>query len=112
MVTPGIIVMWYGSIVSIPNGWVLCDGNNGTPDLRDRFIVGAGDTYAVDEIGGDVDHRHDFEGNGHSHTLYVGNAVQAGAGWSIETTNVKVGGTTQTGSSLPPFHALCFIMKT
>ena len=36
----GVIVMWSGSIDSIPEGWALCDGNNGTPDLRDRFILG------------------------------------------------------------------------
>ena len=37
----GTIVMWSGTIASIPTGWQLCDGTNGTPDLRDRFIVGA-----------------------------------------------------------------------
>lgn len=37
----GIITMWSGTIVTIPSGWALCDGTNGTPDLRDRFIVGA-----------------------------------------------------------------------
>lgn len=37
----GIISLWYGTIASIPSGWALCDGTNGTPDLRDKFIVGA-----------------------------------------------------------------------
>lgn len=50
----GVIVLWSGSIGSIPAGWVLCNGNNGTPDLRDRFIVGAGSTYAVDASGGSL----------------------------------------------------------
>lgn len=36
----GIIVMWGGKLINIPTGWALCDGNNGTPDLTDRFIVG------------------------------------------------------------------------
>lgn len=36
----GFIGMWSGSIASIPTSFALCDGNNGTPDLRDRFIVG------------------------------------------------------------------------
>jgi hypothetical protein len=40
-VPAGLIAMWHGSISSIPAGWSLCDGSNGTPDLRDRFIVGA-----------------------------------------------------------------------
>ena len=43
----GIIVMWSGAVNNIPAGWVLCNGQNGTPDLRDRFIIGAGSTYAV-----------------------------------------------------------------
>lgn len=41
----GVIVMWYGSIPSIPNGWHLCDGTKGTPDLTDRFVIGAGGAY-------------------------------------------------------------------
>ena len=48
----GAIILWSGSIGSIPAGYVLCNGSNGTPDLRDRFVVGAGSTYAVDAIGG------------------------------------------------------------
>jgi microcystin-dependent protein len=51
-VPTGIIAIWSGSVVSIPSGWALCDGTSGTPDLRDRFIVGAGNTYAVDATGG------------------------------------------------------------
>lgn len=37
----GMIMMWSGSIASIPTGWYLCDGNNGTPDLRNKMIVAA-----------------------------------------------------------------------
>ena len=37
----GIVVMWSGRIADIPSGWALCDGTNGTPDLRDKFVVGA-----------------------------------------------------------------------
>ena len=48
----GGIIMWSGSIGSIPSGWALCDGSNGTPDLRNRFVVGAGDEYSVDDVGG------------------------------------------------------------
>jgi hypothetical protein len=48
----GLISMWSGSIGSIPSGWYLCDGSNGTPNLTDRFIIGAGSTYAVNGTGG------------------------------------------------------------
>ena len=46
--------MWSGSIGSIPAGYVLCNGANGTPDLRDRFIVGSGNSYSVGSTGGFV----------------------------------------------------------
>jgi len=51
----GMIVLWSGSTGSIPSGWVLCNGSNSTPDLRNRFVVGAGDTYSVDATGGSAD---------------------------------------------------------
>jgi hypothetical protein len=47
--------MWSGSIATIPAGWYLCNGANGTPDLRNKFIVGAGSTYAVAATGGSAD---------------------------------------------------------
>ena len=82
IIPTGLITMWYGNIGSIPSGWLLCNGSNGTPDLRDRFIVGAGSSYAVSQIGGTaeaivVSHTHtasstsSFSGNAlgtHSHT--------------------------------------------
>jgi microcystin-dependent protein len=59
----GMIMMWSGSIASIPSGWLLCNGSNGTPDLRNRFVVGAGSTYSVGGTGGSanatlVSHTH------------------------------------------------------
>ena len=44
--------MWSGETTNIPSGWFLCDGQNGTPDLRNRFIVGAGNSYDVGDTGG------------------------------------------------------------
>ena len=51
----GAIVLWSGSIGSIPAGWYLCDGTNGTPNLKNSFIVGAGDVYPVSGAGGTTD---------------------------------------------------------
>lgn len=48
----GVIVLWSGSIGAIPSGWYLCDGTNGTPNLKDSFVVGAGNTYPVAGTGG------------------------------------------------------------
>ena len=47
----GGIIMWSGSVASIPSGWVLCDGTNSTPNLSDKFVVAAGSTYAVGDTG-------------------------------------------------------------
>lgn len=46
------ILIWPSSLVSIPTGWLICDGTNGTPDLRNRFIVGAGNNFSVGDTGG------------------------------------------------------------
>ena len=52
VIPAGLITMWSGSVASIPAGWVLCDGTSSTPDLRDRFVVGAGGTYIPGNTGG------------------------------------------------------------
>lgn len=52
LVPSGGIIIWSGSSAAIPSGWLLCDGTNSTPNLLDRFVVGAGSTYAVGNTGG------------------------------------------------------------
>lgn len=52
---PGMIILWSGTYATIPTGWAICDGTNGTPDLRDRFVVGAGSTYSPGATGGTAD---------------------------------------------------------
>lgn len=108
----GLILVWSGSIGSIPAGFVLCDGNNGTPDLRDNFIVGAGTTYSVDETGGSLAHNHGFTSSPHTHDTVVGSDVGAGSTWDNTVSAETVTGTTDSASSLPPFYALAFVMKT
>lgn len=89
----GGIIMWSGSIDSIPPGWALCDGRNGTPDLRDKFIVGAGLNYQVGEQGGAAQvtltveqlppHSHQgttSEAGAHTHT-YSGSTDRATSGF-------------------------------
>lgn len=48
----GIISIWYGTVATIPAGWVLCNGSNGTPDLRNRFVYGATESSTTGVTGG------------------------------------------------------------
>ena len=111
MLDVGTICLWYGSIANIPAGWALCNGANGTPDLRDKFIVGAGSTYAVDATGGAVNHNHPFTGDGHTHDIELGSGLGAGIDYALETSSDPATGTTDNGSSLPPYHSLAYIMR-
>ena len=158
----GGILLWSGSIGSIPAGYVLCNGNNGTPDLRDRFVVGAGTTYAVNATGGTADsvvvsHTHTATSTptvtdpSHTHALmgaastgttrglaesitrnvqggdatasrgYIQTAPNGGENYvqtnttgitvSVATT-IATAGVSGTNANLPPYYALCYIMKT
>jgi hypothetical protein len=130
----GGIFLWSGSIGSIPAGYVLCNGSNGTPDLRNRFVVGAGSTYAVNATGGSADsvvvshtHAATVTDPGHFHTtLSTTNAAPGSsvptlsgattANTSTVTTGITVtnasAGISGTNANLPPYYALCYIMKT
>lgn len=138
----GMILLWSGSIGSIPAGYLLCDGTNSTPDLRNRFIVGAGSTYSVNQTGGSADsivvsHTHTATSTstvtdpGHFHTIptaidvvgaggnqgYRGgtttNTSTASTGITVATTTTNAtSGTSGTGANLPPYYALCYIMKS
>ena len=116
----GGIIMWSGATNNIPTGWALCDGQNGTPNLQDKFIVGAGSTYAVDATGGSADatlvsHTHNllynhgsFGGSSGAVTPRSGNTpVTPGISGRVSTE-----GSSATDANLPPYFALCYIMKT
>ncbi|MBW4493632.1 MAG: hypothetical protein KME26_11215 [Oscillatoria princeps RMCB-10] len=72
VIVRGLIVMWFGDVNNIPPGWVLCDGNNGvTPDLRDKFIVGAGGNYSKGKQGGSESHIHTLNVTVNPHKLTI-----------------------------------------
>lgn len=89
-VPKGGVIMWSGAITAIPEGWALCDGANGTPNLRDRFVVGAGSTYAVGATGGEATHilttleipSHTHIQDAHNHSQNPHRHVQAQVGVS------------------------------
>ena len=128
VVPAGIITMWSGASAAIPAGWTLCDGTSSTPDLRDRFVVGATTTYAVGATGGSTTSgAHTLttaEMPSHNHTYYqrgwTGTAPAGGGHDFSDDTQLYSGGTGSAGSgnshshaaTLPPYYALCYIMKT
>lgn len=92
----GLICMWSGS--EIPSGWNLCDGTNGTPDLRDRFIVGSGSEYTIGETGGEKEHTLTTdEMPSHSHNLTYQVPASGSSVISIKTLGVS---TSSTGSTI------------
>lgn len=171
----GVILIWSGSAASIPAGWYLCNGLNGTPDLTDKFIVGAGSlTYDPGDTGGASTHTHANSmdpAGGHTHVITVDGHVLVeaeipshthnsgvtdsptnpvfnhGSVTAVPTTSHSIDGNSATGSlegitsptggggahdhtasadtlanhthtlnnvaasSLPPYYALCFIMR-
>ena len=113
LVPSGLICMWSGSIASIPAGWVLCNGSNGTPDLRGQFIMGAGGSYAPGYTGGAASvslltanlpaHSHTLTDPGHAHGVtdpgHAHSVVDPGHSHTFTTTVISPsGGNLTTGS--------------
>jgi len=110
-VRKGMIMFWPYAIASIPSGWILCDGSNGTPDFRGRFPRGAWANLAPETVGGGLTHTHEFTGDGHYHSLASGPLGMSPGANANYTNAAEVTGTTDVGDSLPSFRAACFIMK-
>jgi hypothetical protein len=158
-VPTGVVLMWSGKETTIPEGWCFCDGSNGTPDLRDRFIRCANESDILPNTSGNntstVDGAHDHSGGTgattltsdqlptHSHTItHTTESVFANANLNSSSTTATgippLAGATSTGTVqtqtqaaaannghshdfpmdpghshdyVPPYYALCFIMK-
>lgn len=125
----GTIVMWSGTNLPSNGKWALCDGNNGTPDLRDRFVVGAGNSYDIGARGGAntvkltkdemPEHKHLMWFNGNN--AYnpwgsVKNMYSSPTDRGILSTEMSLNynqpvGKSQPHENRPPYYALAYIMK-
>ena len=116
----GAIVIWSGSVDNIPAYWHLCDGTNGTIDLRDKFVLGAGNGYSVGATGGEATHTLTInEMPSHSHNITYGASPTGSGGQTVSnfseySPNRKV--TEKTGggaahNNMPPYYALCYIQR-
>ena len=125
----GTILLYIGNLDDIPHGWALCDGTNGTPDLRDRFITGAGNIYHIDDTGGENFHQLSIEEMPSHNHLFVGDddivypwgvtgqRIQYDAesvpeyrpGGHIGYTSFS--GNNQLHENRPPYHAVYYIIR-
>ena len=130
----GGIILWSGSVATIPAGWLLCNGAYSTPDLTNRFIIGAGNTYNPAAAGGSADaivpsHNHTIQDPGHFHSVSIPQGLfqpqangqnqsnpysAASVNTGTKTTGITIdsAGVSVVGANMPPYYALCYIIKT
>jgi hypothetical protein len=116
----GCIVIWGGYINAIPNGYALCDGQEGRPNLTDKFIIGAGNAYPVGSIGGATEvtltieqmpeHDHDQPSTPNANGSASGNATSHPDGPLVTKKTGKTGGG-EAHPNMPPYYALAYIIK-
>lgn len=130
----GGIIIWSGAADAVPEGWALCDGQNGTPDLRNRFVLGGGGTREVGENGGEETHTlttAEMPSHSHSEYKYLGQnrtgltevtvparSVNTQLNYALNDATMwrGTGYTNSSGSgsahnNMPPYYVLCYIMK-
>ncbi|MBP2629671.1 MAG: hypothetical protein H6Q70_299 [Firmicutes bacterium] len=123
----GAVIMWSGSIDTIPSKWALCNGSNGTPDLRDKFVVGAGKSYSLGATGGEAkhtlsinempSHNHNFmlraQGDTTSTATPVYNDILKTPSSELQNYQVNTSyiGGNQSHENRPPYYALAYIIR-
>ena len=121
----GAILMWAGTVASIPSGYAFCNGLNGTPDLRNRFIVCAQtdssgvakanpDGGTLVQSGGSASHEHWYTSGDHTHGIGDVGGCAGGSDYSVGeliTMDAYEIYTTDPENTAPPFFALAYIMK-
>lgn len=111
----GIITLWFGLIANIPSGFVLCDGTQGTPDLRGTFPSHPFPAEPIGTTGGTETHTHTATTDGHYHSLDYGAAIESdepGQDLHKRTSTDTDTLTTDPSSHLAAWHALAYIMET
>lgn len=140
-VPPGGVIIWTGEASAVPEGWALCDGTNGTPDLRGRFVLGESESHAAGTTGGTETVRlSTAQLAKHSHGQYVpvsatgsttsgyvnlvnpastNNPVSGrpyedglfGGTTNANQVNTKTQGDSEPHENMPPYYVLAYIMK-
>lgn len=127
----GTIVIWSGTANNVPDNWAICDGQDGRPDLRDKFVLGAGEKHAVGDEGGSEKvalTADELPLNMGSFTAlrWASNTGESGICSYVQRhvdreapTGTKIGdalytlsGGGQPHPNMPPYYSLCYIIKT
>lgn len=118
----GTIVIWSGTAEDIPEGWALCDGQDGRPDLRDKFVLGAGTAHAVGDTGGEEthtltvsempEHSHAIKSTQNADNNVEGERAQVPVGKLNYIFKSEKAGGSLPHNNMPPYYALCYIIKT
>lgn len=107
----GMIIVWSGTAATIPGGWAVCNGSNGTPNLQAKFVIGASADPPQGASGGSISHTHSGSPAAHGHDIPAGNDIAAGGDYNAGVGSVQGGGSTGGTTGYPPFYSLVYIMK-
>lgn len=130
----GVILPWYTKSGSFPSGWAICDGSNGTPDLRGKFLIGVGNMSDVGQPRGQETHTHGVSKVGVSVSGGTARAQEPGSNadaWKADgmarggapqvtgldhshafSGNGGASGNTDAASNVPPAITVLYMMKT
>lgn len=106
----GSIIMWSGTLNLILEDWQLCDGTNGTPDLRGRFVMGVSSGENPGATGGATTHTHTGSTSSSSHSIWIDDNSGGSDYWgapNYHTHTISL----NSSSHLPPYFKLAYIMK-
>lgn len=106
----GCIIMWGGTLSTIPGGWQLCDGTNGTPDLRGRFIMSVNSGENPGSTGGNSSHNHSGTTGSSSSQIWIDDNSGGSDYWGAPNGHTH-SFSTDSANHLPPYYKLAYIMK-
>ncbi len=108
----GFITLWHDVAATIPAGWLFCDGQFGTPDLRDSFVRCPDREDEFGTTGGSTFHKHDVTIDSHTHSFPTGVDLQGGGFFTDEMIPRILDEVTDNRPNLPKYKSLVYMMKT
>lgn len=111
MIPFGIIAIWNDTAETIPDGWIICDGNNETPDLQNYFVPSAGILFEYGDHMGAHSHDHQVSDGSHVHTMKAGTMLKSDSPVDQQCNLSDANGYTNTAIHLPVYKSMIYMMK-